>query len=449
MRNLSQTNSSHPMRVLFISGELIGSALIHRLINEGCEVKLYIKHVDRAACFDGIAEKVSDWESELDWVGKEGLIIFDDIIFSGAQDKLRADGYSVVGGDSKSDKLELDRHLFQEILREHCLPILPSHDFETPEQTESFVKKYPGPWVLKQNSHIGRLNYVGERNDGEDVMSMLQVYKEQKIKQVHLQKRIKGVEIGIARYFNGTDWVGPIEINLEHKRLFNGDIGPLTAEMGTVMWYDDNEESALFSATLKKIKPYLKEINYKGDIDINCIVEGKDIWPLEATTRFGTPAIALQCELHTSPWSEFLKAVADGESYNLKYNKGYGVVVAIAVPPFPFAPAFFGDSNSNVETSQGVSIFFKEDLSAQEQKQIHLEEVSRTIDKNQIERYYLSGKHGYALYVTGHGKNVAEAQKSAYRVVSKIIIPRMYYRTDIGDKFIKSEHQQLIDWGWL
>jgi cystathionine beta-lyase family protein involved in aluminum resistance len=36
----------------------------------------------------------------------------------------------------------------------------------------------------------------------------------------------------VARFFNGNDWVGPIEINVEHKSFLNDNIGPLTAEMG-------------------------------------------------------------------------------------------------------------------------------------------------------------------------------------------------------------------------
>ena len=54
-----------------------------------------------------------------------------------------------------------------------------------------------------------------------------------------IQKKVEGVEIAVARFFNGSDWVGPIEINVEHKDLFNGNLGPKTGEMGTLLWYID------------------------------------------------------------------------------------------------------------------------------------------------------------------------------------------------------------------
>ena len=57
------------MKILFVSGELIGSAICQKLHNEGNEVKLYIHKQDWKNCLDGIVAKVKNWRKELDWVG--------------------------------------------------------------------------------------------------------------------------------------------------------------------------------------------------------------------------------------------------------------------------------------------------------------------------------------------------------------------------------------------
>lgn len=432
------------MRILFVSDQLIGATVVQELIKEGHDLKLFIGNPDWKKCYDGIAVKVTDWKNELDWVGKDGLIVFDDITFNGEQDVLRNAGYSVFGGDSKSDKLELDRQYFQDILQQYGVKTLPSYDFITADEAIDFVRKNLRTWVVKQNSHVGMLNYVGERDDAKDVLDILNIYKNKGVSPVHLQQRVRGIEMGVARYFNGNDWVGPIEINLEHKNLCNGNIGPLTAEMGTVIWYDDNDSQPLFKETLAKIKDYLIEINYKGDIDINCIVNADGAWPLEATMRFGTPSTELQCELHRSPWGDFLKAIADGRPYELDYYRGYGVVVSVAVPPFPYAPEVFGENRTG--TSEGVNIFYREDLSQKEKEQIHFVEAAFDQDSG---HHYIAGDHGYPLYVTGHGPTPEIAKEEAYAVVKKLIIPKMIYRTDIGDDFINGGLQQLKDWGWV
>lgn len=435
------------MRILFISGELIGSAVIHQLIKEGHEVKLFVEHPDRHDCLRGFVDHIDSWEEELEWVGGEGLIIFDDVNFGNTPDQLRAKGYSVFGGSAASSEIELDRELFQNIMANAGIKTLPSFDFDTPDEAIAFVRSHPGEWVVKQNSHISALNYVGRRQDGQDIIDMLEYYKDSGIAPLHLQQKVTGVEIGVARYFNGKDWVGPIEINLEHKPLMSGNIGPLTAEMGTLMWYETDENQPLFQATLAKLKDFLTEIEYKGDIDIGCIVNKDGVWPLETTTRFGTPSTELQCELQISPWGETLKAIADGSEYNLQYHDDYGIVVSVTVPPFPFAPEIA--STANTISSKGMSIFFADDFTPEDMEHVHFEEASKRTLSNGTEHYYLGGHHGYALYVTGRGKSVEAAQKNAYDIVRKVFVPNMMYRTDIGTKFIDSEKAKLEEWGWI
>lgn len=435
------------MRVLFVSGELIGSAIVHRLIEEGHEVRLYIDHIDRKNCLRGFVRLVEKWQDHLGWVGTDGLVIFDDVIFEDAQRRLRQEGFSVFGGDSRSDQLELNRSLFQQVLDSSGVPVLPSYDFDTVRDARQFVQDNPGIWVAKQSSHIGMLNYVGQREDAQDILDVLQMYQELDISPMHLQRRVHGVEIGVARYFNGHHWVGPIELNIEHKPLFNGDIGPLTAEMGTLMWYEQDEKQPLFQATLNKITDYLRKIEYKGDIDINCIVERDKVWPLEATARFGTPSTEAQCELHYSPWGSFLKAVADGQDYDLDYDRGYGIVVSVAVPPFPFAPEVIGEGVKGM--SEGTGVYLSEGIKSSEMSQIHFEEVSCGPCESKGNRYFIGGKHGYALYVTGKGKTVGDAQDNVYGLLKKIHIPRMFYRTDIGDRFKEKDESLLRQWGWI
>jgi phosphoribosylamine--glycine ligase len=57
-----------------------------------------------------------------------------------------------------------------------------------------------------------------------------------RIKEFQLQRRIMGVEVVAGAFFNGKDFIHPICVNFEHKKLFPGDIGPSTGEMGTSMW---------------------------------------------------------------------------------------------------------------------------------------------------------------------------------------------------------------------
>lgn len=433
------------MKILFISNELIGSGLCLRLIREGHDVKLYIHDPARKNCLTGFAQKISDWKKELRWVGKDGLIVFDDVGFGDIQDSLRKRGYTVFGGSKEGDRLELDRAYAQRILHDHKIKILPSFNFKSIDAAIDFVIENKGKWVVKQNTHISILNHVGENVDGSDVIEALKILKKRNIQKVHLQKKVDGVEVGIARYFNGSEWVGPIEINHEHKRLGNGDVGPLTAEMGTIIWHSDDEMLPLFERTLKKITPHLKKIGYKGDIDVNCIVTKDDAWPLELTPRLGTPAIQLHSELYESSMADLISAVAKGEQTKVAYKKHFGIVVAIGVPPFPNPPK----SISKKTQSKDLLLSFNKTPHADDMSSIHFEEISIKQDKNNEEILYWAGEFGYAAYVTASADTIPKAKKRAMSLLNTINLPNMVYRTDIGDRVHKNDLKMLKKWGWI
>lgn len=431
------------MRVLFVSRDLSGGDLCYRLKQEGNDVKLFIRDKDQKQNFEGMVRKTDDWTKELTWVGKSGLIVFDSTGFGRDQDRLRREGYSVVGGSALGDKIEDQRHFGKRVMDDCGIETIPSETFRSIDDAIRFVKKEQGEWVVKQNGHVSKIfNYVGQMKDGRDVIEVLKSYRKNNSEDSHvieLQRRVRGVEIGVARYFNGNDWVGPIEMNVEHKSLFSGGLGPKTYEMGTLMWYDDNEKNIFFTRTLAKMKSYLQKIDFRGDVDINCIVNESGIHPLEITARFGFPATQLQSVFHTSPWGKFLKAVADGKSYSLRYRKGFGIVILLAVPPFPYMAI------SKRYSIQGTNVFFDGPLSVDESNRIHFEEVSKRKDGSM----YISGTNGFIFHISGIGDSIEEARRSAYDLAEKVIIPKKFYRTDIGKKFLEKELPLLQKWGWI
>jgi phosphoribosylamine--glycine ligase len=60
----------------------------------------------------------------------------------------------------------------------------------------------------------------------------------------------------------------------------------------------------------------------------------------------------------------------------------------------------------------------------------------------------LAGSTGYALVCTGCGFTMEDAQKEAYARVRNIVIPNMFYRTDIGARW-QRDGDLLRTWGYL
>ena len=193
------------MNILFVSNDLIGGNVAYLLKKEGHNVRLFIDDNNRRENFENLVEKTEDWKKELSWVGKDGLIVFDDVGYGKIQDDLRKDGYTVFGGSELGERLERDRDFGQKIFREQGLQTVTLKDFDTIQSAIAFVKNNPRAWVIKQNDHhYSKVsNYVGEFDDGRDVIDMLENYArnprttDQKIS---LHQKIIGVEMGVGRY---------------------------------------------------------------------------------------------------------------------------------------------------------------------------------------------------------------------------------------------------------
>jgi phosphoribosylamine--glycine ligase len=249
-----------------------------------------------------------------------------------------------------------------------------------------------------------------------------------------LQKFVSGVEVAVGAFFNGKDFILPININFEHKKIFPGDIGPFSGEMGTLMFW--SKPNTLFRATLEKMKEPLAASGYVGYIDINCIANGKGIYPLEFTSRFGYPTIQIQQEGILSPMGEWLYKLAKGETFELKTKRGFQIGVRIMVPTY-FSQA---RDKETIEMYHDLPILFKrkENLDG-----VHIEDIK--IESN---IWRIAGESGCLLVVTGSGTTVAEAQTQAYSRIKNIMVQNMFYRTDIGAKW-PSDSDKLQTWGYL
>lgn len=423
------------LKFLFVSHLALAGDLAWKIKKEGNDVRFCIKDKAQKDCYDEVVDKVDDWEGSVAWAD---VVVFDDTGFGENADKLRKQGKFVVGGSAYTDKLEADREFGQNEMKAVGMTILPHWDFDDFDKAIDFIQDNPGRYVLKPSGKADNekhLLYIGQEEDGNDVRDVLAHYKKnwaKKIKLFQIQKYAMGVEVAVGAFFNGVDFITPINVNFEHKRMFPGEIGPSTGEMGTSMFWA--VPNAIFKETLGRMKDKLAAAGYVGYIDINCIVDAKGIYPLEFTSRFGYPTISIQMEGVTSKWGQFLHALAKHEQFDLKTKKGFQVGVVIACPPFPFEdPAAFK------RYSEDATILFRKPA----MDGVHLGDV-KFVEGD----WHLAGNSGYALVVTGSGITMEDARTQAYLRVKNIMIPNMFYRTDIGQRW-RHEGDMLRTWGYL
>lgn len=438
------------MRILGIGPSCDLGAMYLRLQAAGHEVRVFIADFAESGVMDGMLSRVDDWRDQLDWVraaGEGGVIVFESADQGELQDELRRDGFFVIGGSALGDQLENDRAHGQSVLSRIGLRSSRTQTFRDFAAAERFIRAHPRRYVFKLNGSTTASwrNFVGTAEDGSDVIAWmrgqearlraLQGSVDAPIASFVLTEYVSGVETGVGAYWNGERFLEPACLDWEHKRFFNDDLGELTGEMGTVVTYRDSE--VIFGLTLAKLAPWLRDSGYVGYINLNTIINEDGIWGLELTCRFGYPGFAILDALQLEGWGRMFAKLRDRNSVRFDTADGYAVGVVLTVPPFPYRYGY-------AEIAKGLPILIPEQLDAGERSRLHFAEVALA-----NEQLVTSGTVGYVMVVNGVGEDVAVAQREAYGLARKIVLPNVRYRTDIGDRFIRHDRAVLQRLGYL
>ncbi|MGH9367649.1 MAG: phosphoribosylamine--glycine ligase, partial [Thermoanaerobaculia bacterium] len=165
-------------KFLFVSLSGLVGDIAWQVLKEGHEVRYFIADEKEKDIADGFVPKSDDWEADTAWAD---VIVFDDTLGQGEKAKtLRAQGKAVVGGSPYTDRLEDDRSFGQEELKKAGISIIPYREFESFDGAIQHVAENPGRYVIKPSGEAGNVKrrlFVGDEEDGGDVIRMLEAYK--------------------------------------------------------------------------------------------------------------------------------------------------------------------------------------------------------------------------------------------------------------------------------
>jgi len=247
-------------------------------------------------------------------------------------------------------------------------------------------------------------------------------------------ERIDGVEMGVGAYFDGEKFLGPACLDWEHKRFFPSDLGEPTGEMGTVVTYERSQY--LFDRTLGLLEPLLRRNRHHGYVNLNTIVNGRGIWPLELTYRFGYPGFSVLTLLQQIPWSELLTAMCRPSNVKLPCGCGFCAGVVLTVPLSLREVAGWRDHWTTSFDSR---------------RHRRARTVSPPLLRNCEVRYGPSDSRRLWLGdgCDREGSDIATAQKNANALARRVLIPNIRYRRDIGERLINGDFALVEAWGVL
>ena len=197
-----------------------------------------------------------------------------------------------------------------------------------------------------------------------------------------------GVEVAVGASSTASEFVSPINVNFEHKKLFPGDIGPVDRRDGHRRCSGASPTRSS-SQTLEKMEAKLARGALRRLHRPQLHRQRNGIYPLEFTARFGYPTISIQQEGLITPIGELLYELAEGTLTSCKARSGFQVGVRIVVPPFPY-----DDPETFESTSKDAVILFK----TAGREGVHIEDVKLVNGE-----WVVAGTSGVVLIVCGIG----------------------------------------------
>jgi|GEM_PF-1459389 len=351
-------------------------------------------------------------------------------VFGAVADKLKKD-YKVIGGSSATGEVELDRLKGEQLAKKAGLNIPENYQFKTLSEGIKFLKGRKDLWVFKPFGNLDLdLTYV-EKFPGDLIGKMEYEIKErigEKVEYI-LQKKITGVEISTEMIFDGEKAVS-FNHTIEDKKFLAGNLGVNIGSQNNIVWIKKNENGLLVKE-LKNIIPFLKEANYMGMFDINCIVNQEDKKPyyLEATCRCGYDALYCLLSLLQTPIADFFVNNFQGNFYD-----GFAASERITIPPFPYS-----DEGLLEELAKDTLIYGEMD----DYPNFWMEDVYI----NKKGKLACAGSDGILGVVTAKGKTIDEAANKVYQNIKRLRISNdIQYRNDLGKRALKAMNL-FKEWG--
>jgi len=425
--------------ILLISKEGDGLGAAQRMSLEGCRVHVWIAEERFAKAGLGMVDRVQDWRAH---APSADFIITDCVGLGNLEPEIKSLGKPILGCSAVLDKIELDRALGMRLFDTAGVATPETHPFNNLAEAQRLRKEMPwqNGWVIKPSGNLSTAKTMVVKVETEWDPSLARLSPDCN---GILQRCLNGIEVSTEGWFNGQDFLTPMNHTFEEKRFLAGGLGVNTGCMGNVVLAAPLAGDALTHSTVARLSGFLRQIGYRGPLDINCIVNENGAYALEATSRMGYDAVEALAEGLTVPLCDFLYEVACGTTDKCPLTDQAMIAVRLSIPPWPVRKP---DQSSAGETLDGID----------DSTLPHLFLTDLYKEKGS---YKTAGGDGVLLKATAKGPvggkrgngpldYTGAARRKVYSLLDSLSISGKQYRVDIGER-VNKEMAQLKEWGWL
>ena len=428
-------------RILLISKEGDGLGVAQRLALEGNDVDVWVEEERFKEAGKGLVNRVRSWEPAAHLAD---MIFLDGVGLAAKMEKqLLALDKPLLGCSARLDAIELDRALGMDLFTTAGIAIPETRNWTGTAEADKIVKEEPWQegWVIKPsgNQSTAKTMIVKDQTLWDRCLSRISPDS-----RGILQRVLTGIEVSTEGWFNGKEFLTPFNHTFEEKRFLAGGLGVNTGCMGNVV-VSGGSGDQLTRSTVERLSGFLRQLDYRGPFDINCIVTPEGAYALEATSRMGYDAVEALAEGLEQPLGDLLWGVATGTATEMPLAEDQTLIaVRLSIPPWPVRKPNASDHGEPITGIDDDTL-----------PHLFLTDVYKS-----SEGYFTAAGDGVLLKATAKGgpRHLAddsrttdytyECRRRVYRTLDRINVSGKQYRTDIGER-VNKEIAQLKEWGWL
>lgn len=348
----------------------------------------------------------------------------------GLADRLWEEGIAVFGPCADAARLEGSKAFMKDLCARHGIPTASYGRFSDIAQARAFIERSAVPIVVKTDGLAAGKGVIIAQNKEEAIEAASAMLSGESFgdagHEIVIEEFLDGEELSFFAIADGKTVV-PFGSAQDHKRVFDGDLGPNTGGMGAYspahMMSVDLERKIMTRIIEPAIAGMAAEgMPFTGVLFAGImLVDGEPVL-LEFNVRFGDPECQTLMMRLDADLAETLLYAAKGGLEKVQHKISWSPETALCV--VMAAKGYPGGYAKNTPLSIAANPGNKD-------TKIFHAGTALDLQGN------LVSTGGRVLGVTALGKTVAQAQARAYEAVKSVNWPEGFCRTDIGWRAIR------------
>ena len=372
-------------------------------------------------------QEVAQWAKDhgvgLVVIGPEAPLV------KGVADAVRAEGIACFGPNAEAARMEGSKEFAKQVMARAGVPTAQYRSFRDRSSCEAYVREIAGPCVIKADGLAAGKGVIVANTTGEALEGVAQCFDGafgSAGDVVVVEEMLEGPECSLLALTDGS-CVVPLATSQDHKRAYDGDLGPNTGGMGVYSPVPSHLVSEADRRSMITImQKVIHQLKYDGITYSGCLYGGFMITKdgpkvLEFNARFGDPETQVVLPRMKADLVDVFLAcdqcTLDNATVSWDDDCAVSVVLASKGYPGKYSTGKRITGIEDAEALDGITVYH----------------AGTKLDEDGS----ILTAGGRVLDVTAVAPTFEEARARAYEALSLIDFEGKEYRTDIGAKALK------------